>query len=146
MPKIQLRHHSNDIREMFSAATPSLCRQTLCLAHKGVYSTLGSQKGGLAQCDVLTVARAYHSSKVTYSNDSSEKPAQSSDSTGKSNERKEGEQKKKPSPPSKMLKRDEEVLAKLLDREGGSAGIATLGGSYEEGLGPESKKNMFRLI
>lgn len=56
------------------------------------------------------------------------------------------DERKKPSTPPKMLKRDEEVLAKLLDREGGSAGVGTLGGVYEEGLGPQSKKNMFRLI
>ncbi|PWZ02612.1 hypothetical protein BCV70DRAFT_196854 [Testicularia cyperi] len=45
-----------------------------------------------------------------------------------------------------MLKRDQELLQKLLDRDGGSAGISTLDGRYEEGLGPETKKNMFRLI
>ncbi|EPQ26081.1 uncharacterized protein PFL1_06289 [Pseudozyma flocculosa PF-1] len=45
-----------------------------------------------------------------------------------------------------MLKRDQELLQKLLDREGGSAGIATVDGTYEEGLGKETKKNMFRLI
>ncbi|UTT94778.1 hypothetical protein NDA17_005823 [Ustilago hordei] len=46
----------------------------------------------------------------------------------------------------KMLARDQELLAKLLDREGGSAGVSIVNGRYEEGLGPETKKNMFRLI
>ncbi|KAJ1031068.1 hypothetical protein NDA18_002287 [Ustilago nuda] len=46
----------------------------------------------------------------------------------------------------KMLARDQELLAKLLDREGGSAGVPIVNGRYEEGLGPETKKNMFRLI
>ncbi|SPO20075.1 uncharacterized protein UTRI_00471_B [Ustilago trichophora] len=46
----------------------------------------------------------------------------------------------------KMLARDQELLNKLLDREGGSAGVSIVNGRYEEGLGPETKKNMFRLI
>ncbi|CDU24023.1 uncharacterized protein SPSC_02652 [Sporisorium scitamineum] len=46
----------------------------------------------------------------------------------------------------KMLARDQELLSKLLDREGGSAGVSIVNGRYEEGLGPETKKNMFRLI
>ncbi|EST10025.2 Ribosomal protein L13 [Kalmanozyma brasiliensis GHG001] len=46
----------------------------------------------------------------------------------------------------KLLARDQELLAKLLDREGGSAGVSIVNGRYEEGLGPETKKNMFRLI
>jgi hypothetical protein len=45
-----------------------------------------------------------------------------------------------------MLQRDAELLAKLLDRDGGSAAIPIINGSYAEGLGPETKKNMFRLI
>ncbi|KAN0062284.1 hypothetical protein ACQY0O_005465 [Thecaphora frezii] len=45
-----------------------------------------------------------------------------------------------------MLQRDQELLQKLLDREGGAAGVATVDGNYEEGLGKETKKNMFRLI
>ena len=45
-----------------------------------------------------------------------------------------------------MLKRDAELLAKLLDRDGGEAGVAVVDGAYEEGLGRETKKNMFRLI
>ncbi|SJX60453.1 uncharacterized protein SRS1_11772 [Sporisorium reilianum f. sp. reilianum] len=54
----------------------------------------------------------------------------------------------KPTPPmqGKMLARDQELLSKLLDREGGSAGVSIVNGRYEEGLGPETKKNMFRLI
>ncbi|KAJ9476763.1 60S ribosomal protein [Pseudozyma hubeiensis] len=47
---------------------------------------------------------------------------------------------------SKMLARDQELLSKLLEREGGSAGVSIVNGRYEEGLGPETKKNMFRLI
>ena len=46
----------------------------------------------------------------------------------------------------KMLARDEELLAKLHDRESGCAGVGIVNGKYEEGLGPETKKNMFRLI
>lgn len=45
-----------------------------------------------------------------------------------------------------MLARDQELLSKLLDREGGAAGVSIVNGRYEEGLGPETKKNMFRLI
>ncbi len=39
-----------------------------------------------------------------------------------------------------MLQRDAELLAKLLDRDGGSAAIPIINGSYAEGLGPETKK------
>ncbi|ETS63654.1 hypothetical protein PaG_01956 [Moesziomyces aphidis] len=52
----------------------------------------------------------------------------------------------KPVVKGKMLQRDAELLAKLLDRDGGSAAIPIINGSYAEGLGPETKKNMFRLI
>ncbi|GAC95478.1 60S ribosomal protein [Pseudozyma hubeiensis SY62] len=54
--------------------------------------------------------------------------------------------KPQPKVQSKMLARDQELLSKLLEREGGSAGVSIVNGRYEEGLGPETKKNMFRLI
>ncbi len=43
------------------------------------------------------------------------------------------------------LERDAELMRKLLDREGGSAGVGTAD-HWEGAMGKETKKNMFRVI
>lgn len=45
-----------------------------------------------------------------------------------------------------VAERDAELQARLLDRDGGNAGFQYVNGKPEGGLGPETKKNMFRVI
>ncbi|PWN50655.1 hypothetical protein IE53DRAFT_368714 [Violaceomyces palustris] len=52
----------------------------------------------------------------------------------------------KPTDSPTLLERDQELMRKLLDMHGGSASVGIVDGQYEGGMGPETRKNMFRVI